>query len=736
MLGLKEANPKVIPQRILTKFNLSWLTPVLFFTLLTAFYTYPMVFQFTTAVVGKAGLDRGQNLWNLWWIEKALTHLDNPYHTNMLYYPYFQPPEKPLPLYFHTLQLFNGVASMPLQWLGGLAAAFNGLVFGATFLSGLGTYALVRRLGSSQWAGFVAGSIYAFAPFRLWTIERSYTNIQSTQFLPLYTFYLLGFEKSASTKKNLAGAILCLTFCIYNDWYNTIYLLVFTGFYFGWRLIGHFQEWKRILTWIGVIGVCSFVLVTPLLLPILTNLNDPNFKVVPGYDRDIAGSTNLTWLFLPAPILKGATSFLGYTGLVLSLITGLSLFERKQLSPGWLSRSARAFWLLLAVLSLLLSLGPELQLDDSHNTGIFMPYALFRLLPMVSITNYPDRFLILMMLAVGVLAAYAVDWLRTASGWSRLPRRLNGPKLASGLLTGIILAVLILETWSPMNTFEYKHNSFIESLKNEPGDFHLLELPLNRQYRLFSSRMYNQLVHGRPILGGYLSRLLATDPYRTPDAPLKPVADLVLTDDKIHDIIRVNSNQDDLDDVAYLYNFRYIVLYLNEFSEEDQLEGVINLIETHYGKQQLVYKDEEMQVYRVPDTYLTEHTLEVHLALGEGWYPTEQDSQSFWRWSKATSFAYATSTSPQKVQIEVKLRPFARDRTLQILVSNRLEFQAKISAGPAQTFSFPLNLPAGRSELKLNSLDGDQSPAEIDPASKDDRRLAFAVDSIQIKPVA
>ncbi len=49
----------------------------------------PVLPQFTTAIVtGPAGYqDSWQNVWTLWWAQRALSHGQNPLYTTMLYYP-------------------------------------------------------------------------------------------------------------------------------------------------------------------------------------------------------------------------------------------------------------------------------------------------------------------------------------------------------------------------------------------------------------------------------------------------------------------------------------------------------------------------------------------------------------------------------------------------------------------------------------------------------------------------
>src|SRR6476661_6126551 len=68
--------------------------------------TYPATAHFTSQVPGDLIADRDQNLWNLWWLLRALTHPTNPLHTDMLYYPYGAN------LYYHTLGVPQGLIGL------------------------------------------------------------------------------------------------------------------------------------------------------------------------------------------------------------------------------------------------------------------------------------------------------------------------------------------------------------------------------------------------------------------------------------------------------------------------------------------------------------------------------------------------------------------------------------------------------------------------------------------------
>ncbi len=84
------------------------------YLLLTLMMTWPLILQFTTAIPGDA-FDGWQNYWNLWWVKVALIErVQNPYTTDLLYYP------TGVTLYFHTLNPFNGLVTLPIQLTAGL----------------------------------------------------------------------------------------------------------------------------------------------------------------------------------------------------------------------------------------------------------------------------------------------------------------------------------------------------------------------------------------------------------------------------------------------------------------------------------------------------------------------------------------------------------------------------------------------------------------------------------------
>ena len=153
------------------------LLALLGYFLLALLVTYPVVVQFASGVPGDLVADRNQNLWNLWWVKESLFAFDNPFHTDMLYYPYGAD------LYYHTLALPLGLIGLIPQLLSGLPAAYNTVLLVGFTLSGYGMFRILdfgfrildlpdsnpkSEIQNPKWIGaFLGGVVFAFTPYTL-----------------------------------------------------------------------------------------------------------------------------------------------------------------------------------------------------------------------------------------------------------------------------------------------------------------------------------------------------------------------------------------------------------------------------------------------------------------------------------------------------------------------------------------------------------------------------------------
>ena len=58
------------------------------YLVLTLIFTYPLITQFSTHVIGGGKLDNYEYVWKMWWIPHALTSGIDPFFIPTIYYPY------------------------------------------------------------------------------------------------------------------------------------------------------------------------------------------------------------------------------------------------------------------------------------------------------------------------------------------------------------------------------------------------------------------------------------------------------------------------------------------------------------------------------------------------------------------------------------------------------------------------------------------------------------------------
>ena len=156
---------------------------------------------------------------------------------------------------------------------------------------------------------------------------------------------------------------------------------------------------------------------------------------------------------------------------------------------------------MLAVTFGAMALGPFIHIGGM-NTYIPGPWALLRYAPMLGLARTPARFSVVMMLAVAVLFAAALEWFGRTY-----------PKYRHAMLT--IVAVLLAGELlpAPLTLHSAAVPNFYHRVAEASGDVRVLELPTGirdgtSSVGNFSARsQYFQTMHGKPLIGGYLSRV-------------------------------------------------------------------------------------------------------------------------------------------------------------------------------------------------------------------------------------
>jgi hypothetical protein len=158
-------------------------------------------------------------------------------------------------------------------------------------------------------------------------------------------------------------------------------------------------------------------------------------------------------------------------------------------------------WVAITALFALLALGPFIHVAGI-NTHIPGPWAFARYLPLIRLARTPARLSIVAMLGVSVLFAAAVSYVGD--------RRPRWRPLMLSCVAGLMLFELFP---APRPMYDATAPAFYDRIRDDRADVRVLELPVGvRDGTLsvgdFTARsQFFQTIHGKPMIGGYLSRI-------------------------------------------------------------------------------------------------------------------------------------------------------------------------------------------------------------------------------------
>ena len=516
---------------------------------LVCFYllTFPQLHQFSTHYFTDEGDGLG-NVWNLWWVNKAITELhQSPWHTTFLYYPYGTS------LLPHTLNPFNGILAIPLMRFMTQVQAHNFIVVFAFVASGVTAFFLAREFTKSTAACLLGGFIFTFSEYHF-AHAQGHLNLLSMEWIPLFLlcWYRLITKPRVVTGVLSAGVLFVVLLC---DYYYFLYCVIGGLLIFIWywirsrdRLFFLRSNYPRAL---GAFLLVTLITAGPLVFSLLMlvvrdpplGAHDPaEFSLdllglfIPGRHWRFSELTSFYWSGLNDPVEKS-----GYIGFAVLFLLVYVLLRRKHL------HEAVGLWFLILLVFALLALGPVIHIGG-HELSLTPYTVVVKLIPGMSLGGMPVRMVVMAILAASVLAAI---------GFAELLRRKR-----SSVVIAILLAVLVFEYLpGPLPARENPLPDFVKELK---------KLPDGAIYDARSSKfhaLYYQTVHQRPMAFGYISR-----PTTTVDA-------------KSRELRRV-FEMGDYEKLYREYGFRYLILPAR--------------MNATFGSP--VYQDNDAQIYDLSNT--------------------------------------------------------------------------------------------------------------------------------------
>jgi hypothetical protein len=196
------------------------------------------------------------------------------------------------------------------------------------------------------------------------------------------------------------------------------------------------------------------------------------------------------------PLAAKPTVFVEYTAsmsLVALLIIVFAMWRaRYRPSPGWIA---------ITIAFALLALGPFVQIDG-YNTHVPGPWALLRYVPGFGLARMPTRFAIVASMGVAVLFAGALAAIGTA--WPHRRRQFAA-------VAAVLIVFELLPAPRPLYSAEI--SPVYDRIASDPRDVRVLALPVGVRDGTWETgnfrprSLFNQTRHGKPLIGGYLSRV-------------------------------------------------------------------------------------------------------------------------------------------------------------------------------------------------------------------------------------
>lgn len=476
--------------------------------------TWPLLLQSGVAAPGHSRLSVCVHLWQNWWTREAVLQPQAAlFFSPMLFYPWGVVVLSEFGNYLLPL------LSVPFQGLLGLAGSYNALIFVLFPLAGVAAYSLARRFVSSRAACLLGSSCFVFLPYAWMELFNGALEIAVLVWLPVCLLLLhRALERPGWGRALALGSALFLAGM--SSWYYGFYLLLASGlvlgmaFFFPVRFalpgVGRRAALARVIAGVGIVSGLTMYPFVMLLQE--TSRLDLDWRRMADDGSAMAAKSNPDLLELAGPwqighvdeqadfgLRKGVrypfAVFPGYTVLVLAAF-------------GIMTRRLPAYYGLLAVVFVMLYLGPYLKLGGTTRfLGFRVPLPVCGL---ASVTNvfaanilHSYRAFVVPSLILCLLAAAGAEVVFDRLRLSRVRRWASALALAA---LAVPAAADLAHLPVPFPRAEVVLPESLGLLARLHGPGAVVDVPVSVQPHHAYRFLLAQTIHRRPILSGQAFR--------------------------------------------------------------------------------------------------------------------------------------------------------------------------------------------------------------------------------------
>lgn len=499
---------------IIKKLNLLW--AFLGFSAGSIAMTWPISLHLKTSLIGGMG-DGIYFVWLIRWYQKVfLEGQGHPFFNPLMNYP------QGWNLSTTETALASALPGVPFSWLFGPIAGYNIAMLITFALSGFFMYLWVRDLTKSNFAGLLAGTIYAFSPYHIAHFIVGHLNLCGIQWFPLFFW---GLTKLLNPNHKFEWMFVLLTgLSLGAISFTSMYYLYMTAIFTPLFVILYlcFSKYKSFRDKFFWINLLSAVLIS---LPFLyfslrpfINLSDAGVLASRSLEYASLYSASPTDFILPATdhFLLGrffsqgfdrslwleSSLYIGFTALILAII---AIVKRKKSAHKEFVLTAA----IIIVVSFILGLGINLHWNNQdvvwqiplflqplfHKTEtlIYLPAAwLFNNLPFFDKMRTIMRFGFFVLLFIPVLAGI---------GYQQIQTKFTAKRKI--IFTCAVFLLLLFEIYpgSYSHALSQPQPRQVDLwLAAQEDDGAVVQMPFSENSN--QAQVYYTLFHHKPILGG------------------------------------------------------------------------------------------------------------------------------------------------------------------------------------------------------------------------------------------
>ena len=309
------------------------------------------------------------------------------------------------------------------------------------------------------------------------------------------------------------------------------------------------------------------------------------------------------------------------------------------------------FWHLVGLVFLILTLGPFLKIQGREI--LWLPYHLIQAIPIIQIAREPARYIMMTMLALGILSAYSIENI------SIKIKKIRWSNTKIGVAAVLLIALISIEYLTiPIPIHDLTPPRFYKEIEKDSGRYAVFDIPwriygkkaaIGKNLKRAGLFQYYQTAHNKILLSGNLSNV-PSGIYNYYEKNVFIQTLVLLQDPKVDVETKTMLLQKKTDfpaeNFTSLYNIRYFILH--KYDLEDSLIYLIDFLNKEIPGLRRIEENEELLVYKTPEIrenfFLNKNLLlpENELTLVQGWseYVENQERKGREATKKSTILAF------------------------------------------------------------------------------------------------